>query len=644
MFIPIGHDQDTVRRLPWVTFGIMGICLALYLLTLPAVLSNEKEIRLKAEAIAEYYFQHPETQLPPELEEAFLGSIPEFQGQREAFKEFLKETTRAKEEQAPIEEQQARLDELVESFYETRDASPFFSLGLIPAHQTPLAYLTSMFMHGGFWHLLGNMFFLYLSGPYIEDVWGRPLFAAFYLSAGILSAFVFCMKYPDMNAPLVGASGAIAGVMGAFLIRHARVKIRFLFFFLMRPKVVSLPAWVMLPLWLAREILFGQATDYAGTQGGVAHWAHVAGFVYGAVVAVAIRKLDFETKFEGKLDAASTVHENTALEAAMEEMWHGDRAHGREMLIDYLRSSPGDIDAAGALWDISRDIGGLAVAAPFLMGAIRESLRKKDYSFVETRWPEVMDVAEPGWLDPGVAARVAEVLTSSAPPSLIERTIDAVADQVDPNTAPGLLVRLARSGHKAGASSAARFAALALENPELPEDTRREMIEIAGEFGTEKEAPVEERSETIEEAPPVSPPPIQHELEIIAASPVAWNSTGKLRVKVGNAERSLQLQQVQAIAVGGIKRADGPPYLVIDLMLDGPWSNRRKLRVIRMKSTDFDPTRLVEAPNAMEAFRTFIEELLRTSEATPLPGPDAARGRPFESFESLETFEETILG
>lgn len=654
MLIPIGHDQDTVRRLPWVTFSIMGACLLIYLLTLGPVISNQKEMTRELQAIAEYFFQHPETKLPPEMEQLFLGSIPEYQDQRATFKEFLKESTHGmKKDTESAEEQQAHMDALVTAFHETQADSPYFSLGLVPAHQQIFAYLSYQFMHGGFWHLFGNMLFLYLTGPYIEDVWGRPLFAGFYLSAGILSALVYVLKYPDMTGPLVGASGAIAGVMGAFLIRHARVKIRFLFFFFMRPKIISAPAWIMLPLWLGREILFGQATDYAGGQGGgVAHWAHVAGFLYGIIAAVVIQRMNFEENFvEKKLDSSGRVHHNPILEEAMEEMWHGDKGHSRDMLVNYLKSSPGDIDAASALWDISRDIGGLEIAAPFLMTAVREALRKRDTSFVETRWPEIMDALEPGWLDPTVAARVVEVLKSSAPPSLLERTVDAVQYQVNTDTAPGLLLRLARGAARSDAASAGHFAELALLHSDLPAESRGEMEAIL------QSSPSPPLSPKPKETSPVIPPPteaapdaspkvrkIKHELEIMVGKPLSWDSTGRLVLEIAGQKRAIRAQQIVALAVGGINAPGATPFLLMDLMLDGPWSNRRKLRVIRIRSTDFSPLKLFPGDNAMAALRTLVTELLKTSEATPLPDPDSVMGRPFRRFPSLEAFEEEILG
>src|SRR5207247_9669974 len=102
---------------------------------------------------------------------------------------------------------------------------PLQRWGLVPARIRPDALITHMFLHAGWLHLLGNLFILYLAGPYIEDVWGRPLFAGFYLVSGLVAALAFVLRYPGLDQPLVGASGAIAGVMGAFLVRYGRPEI-----------------------------------------------------------------------------------------------------------------------------------------------------------------------------------------------------------------------------------------------------------------------------------------------------------------------------------------------------------------------------------------------------------------------------------
>jgi membrane associated rhomboid family serine protease len=141
---------------------------------------------------------------------------------------------------------------------------------------------TSMFLHGSWMHLLGNMWFLWLFGNNIEDSMTRPRFIVFYLLCGLSAAFLQVLAEPRSVIPMVGASGAISGVMGAYLILYPRVRVYTFvtlgFFF----TSLALPAWVMLLYWAFLQVAGGFTR--IGGQGGVAYWAHIGGFVAGVVL------------------------------------------------------------------------------------------------------------------------------------------------------------------------------------------------------------------------------------------------------------------------------------------------------------------------------------------------------------------------
>jgi membrane associated rhomboid family serine protease len=144
--------------------------------------------------------------------------------------------------------------------------------------------LTSMFLHGSWMHLLGNMWFLWLFGNNIEDSMTRPRFVAFYLLSGIGAALAQVMANPDSVIPMVGASGAISGVMGAYLILFPRVRVYTMIplgFFFHR---MALPAWVMLIYWMVLQIFGGLSSIVSEQSGGVAFWAHLGGFIAGVVL------------------------------------------------------------------------------------------------------------------------------------------------------------------------------------------------------------------------------------------------------------------------------------------------------------------------------------------------------------------------
>jgi membrane associated rhomboid family serine protease len=143
--------------------------------------------------------------------------------------------------------------------------------------------LTHMFLHGSWMHLLGNMWFLWLFGNNVEDAMTRGRFLVFYLLCGLAAAGLQVATDPESPIPMVGASGAISGVMGAYLVLYPRVRVYTavpLGFFL---HTMALPAWVMLIYWMALQFL-GGISSIGAEGGGVAFWAHIGGFVAGVVL------------------------------------------------------------------------------------------------------------------------------------------------------------------------------------------------------------------------------------------------------------------------------------------------------------------------------------------------------------------------
>ncbi len=170
-----------------------------------------------------------------------------------------------------------------------------FQLGFIPAHvagfiagtgrldliSVLLPFFTSMFLHGSWLHVIGNMWFLWIFGDNIEDHLGHIQYLAFYLLSGIAAAAAEVLLTPHVRVPTVGASGAIAGVLGAYFILYPRARVLTWFFV-----PFYLPAWVFLGLWFVIQFLNGAATSGAGYSqaGGIAFWAHVGGFVAGILL------------------------------------------------------------------------------------------------------------------------------------------------------------------------------------------------------------------------------------------------------------------------------------------------------------------------------------------------------------------------
>ncbi len=166
----------------------------------------------------------------------------------------------------------------------------YMTWGIVPARVLTgdgiETVVTHMFLHGGWMHLAGNMLFLWIYGDNLEDEMGPVGFLVFYLVCGFAAAALQIAPEPGSQIPMVGASGAIAGVMGGYLLLFPRAKIDVLFIFVIFFRIFALPAWIILGIWLGLQVFSGLATPTGG--GGVAYWAHVGGFIAGLVLTVPI--------------------------------------------------------------------------------------------------------------------------------------------------------------------------------------------------------------------------------------------------------------------------------------------------------------------------------------------------------------------
>jgi membrane associated rhomboid family serine protease len=164
-------------------------------------------------------------------------------------------------------------------------------LAIIDRTSPLITLVTSMFLHGGVLHIAGNMLYLFIFGAAVEEAMGAARYLAFYLVAGIVSALAMAMVMPQSHVPVIGASGAIAGVLGAYFILHPGGRIRTILPVIVLWYVVDVPALVYLLIWFAAQLYWG-ISDTSQASGGVAWWAHVGGFLFGIAMGPILRKND----------------------------------------------------------------------------------------------------------------------------------------------------------------------------------------------------------------------------------------------------------------------------------------------------------------------------------------------------------------
>jgi len=288
LVVPLGHERNVARRWPWVTTVIVLLNVAaLFVCTL-----GDQRVALgieeRLQRAAGYYAEHPWLELRAPLSTLLpdlARSVP----------------PRTPAPEVALAEQQAELDRYTQEIEEARHQLSSWRYGYHHARGEWPGLLTHQFLHGGVMHLLFNMWFLWLVGCNVEDAWGRLLFPAFYLSGGAIAGLVHAGMMGSSSLTLIGASGAVAAAMGAFLVGFARTKIRFFGLLLIRPMTFAAPAYVMLPLWVTGEFVSGVADSGPG----VAHWAHVGGFAYGFLVALGLRLSGVEQRIEAVLEDQS---------------------------------------------------------------------------------------------------------------------------------------------------------------------------------------------------------------------------------------------------------------------------------------------------------------------------------------------------
>lgn len=249
--VPV-HDLNPVRRTPWVTYLLIGINVVVFLLTPAAKSTGVQNASLRELCRQEAFYER-------------YGAIP-------------REIVHNRPQPAVTNGEVA--------------AGPS-GAGCVVAprkyHKIPaLSVLFSMFLHGSWLHLLGNMLFLWVFGNNVEDRFGRLRFLLFYLFCGYVAAYGFALANPSQDQPLVGASGAVSGVLGAYLVLFPRARVwslvPILFFIPLR-----LPAWLVLGLWFMLQWVYSAGYGVSGA-GSVAYLAHVLGFVVGMLAAVPLSR------------------------------------------------------------------------------------------------------------------------------------------------------------------------------------------------------------------------------------------------------------------------------------------------------------------------------------------------------------------
>ena len=352
MLIPIKHENMTARRWPLVTFSLIAINTAVFLGTIQSLNDQQKQLSELKLHIVVLAASHPELNLTPEAEELvhqvrdlYPKSWQELERPNRAPVDSWDRSLRVDEDTASL---QSQMDSLTAQLAQAKSTSITERYAFIPAHPRALSYLTANFLHGGWLHLIGNMWFLWLAGFVLEDFWGRSLYTAFYLAAGSAALVVDRWFNAHSLVPTLGASGAVAALMGAFLVRFPKMRIEMLWLAFVRFRFKA-PAYYLLPAWLLTEVFYGSLFGHAS---GVAHWAHVGGFLFGAIGALALRYSGLEHRAHQQIEEKLTLACDPEIHRASELIDAGQLDQAEEVLKSYVGEHPDSFDG----WNLLRQI------------------------------------------------------------------------------------------------------------------------------------------------------------------------------------------------------------------------------------------------------------------------------------------------
>jgi membrane associated rhomboid family serine protease len=276
-FVPLTHDR-TVHGAPWLTIGIIALCTLVAAATFTFEAKVETRLELAEAELLNVVRRHPAARvgwdvqgLPQAIHAAYFAPLIDLDANRTP------------------EAGDAELDGALRSFVAELNQLPTLRLGYRPAAPSLGTLLSSAWMHADFMHLFGNMLFLFVAGTVIESRFSKLGFVLFYVLGGIVAtATHHFVEYRSMT-PLVGASGAIAALLGAAFVLHPRTKITFGYLFLLKRGTFRIPAWVCIPIWAAMQVL--DAVSANGEP--VAYFAHVGGFAFGIGAALVLARLDW---------------------------------------------------------------------------------------------------------------------------------------------------------------------------------------------------------------------------------------------------------------------------------------------------------------------------------------------------------------
>lgn len=609
MIMPFTHADDPVRRRPWFTYGLLAVCACASLL---GHWGSQRRLSQGVETLERalaYHAARPYLALDPRLTPRTSvrpGSAPR---KFEAL-------------------EQVELDGLTRAGFDVLYRTPHWRFGVVPPQEPSPGLAAHLFLHAGLVPLALNLVLLFVTAPFLEEMWGASVVAGFSLAAGVLGAGAFAVTHSTLDAPFLGLSAVASALVGALTVRCWGRKLRFSYW--LGPEktgTVAVPVTALLGLWVLREtfaLAFPDIVPAGSPPVTAGYWAHLPAFAVGSAAAFAARRFRFEEEYLGlSLPGEEAVAAGPCVPAEGyvngEEDW--------PQAWNEAERHPDDPAAVYALCDLAAELGRVREVVPFLVRLFRTQVQKGDLEPSVALWERLrlghIDVSVPF----PVLAQFAERLHAAGAWVPLQDVLSAAAARNDGAESPSALLRL---GRFASGETRHRIAKSLLGRSELPAPVREEAAQWARETGPE--------------GPHENEPPaftFLGGLRLVAAVPVAL-SRGNLTVELeGRGRKSVPPERIEGVAAAWI--GAGPEgYALVDVLLGSSSGDPARRTVLRLDARRFDPTALVPTePEPEDALLSIAGALVASSTASWLVGTGLGQ---LPRYPSLRDYEASLRG
>ncbi|MDJ0848126.1 MAG: rhomboid family intramembrane serine protease [Myxococcota bacterium] len=630
---------------PWLTCALLLGCVVGFGVQHAAEVDANEAFTRELSQAAEYLWKYPTLEVPAVLEQ-HVG------GRKLAEARVRFEAAQRQRGAPPIpagvqRRRQAELDARVLTALELRATGPAYGWGLTPNSPTPLRVAGHPFAHASFPHLLTSLALIWILGSALEA--GLGTWLVLWVGAGSLAGASTALALFGTGGPFVGAGGLLAGWWGAFLARRAgRVgESRTGSVLAAGFAVLVVPAAIGLELAVPGA---GLGSPSPGTWN-LSNWPLLGGFAGGVVGAL----LASWVGLESGLAPCAQGREDSELAAALSRRRAGRREEAFDMLLSLVERDVSVREAGSSLWELAVELGRVESAAPMLLRAVRAAVQAGDVETAVRLWLGLVEADLDGSAETGLLLRMASLLRDAREGEAATRALRAALDRAQSGTAAS---RIAREASELDADTALEAAWRALGSLDIDLPERQQLEALLAELQPPVEVsppPAAAAPETPREnvpAPAAAETPggsaidfeqTSRQLECFHAILKSRDDDGLLLEMEGGRQRKLRYEQIEAIAVVAVEGLSERPVIVLDLILEWMSLADEPVRLVRLRSDQFDPRRLMPEVQPDHALRALVESLIQQADATPLPDLQSALGFPFAGFKSLDEYQRDVL-